>query len=329
MANFNIISLVLVVLLPFIIEKLRNYSRSQESNIKNQQKKTSQDQFIYFLILSTFSTQIYYIFWSKPPNIFRETGLPLLGSSTSLIRTILLQNKSELSEVEELLLEKLKSIGNRMIYATYGEEALLECTYCKEPTDYLYYIFPTIGWSYVVVVFVLGLVTMLKRKSHWRVYGVIFLVGCGVVEFYTFSQADVKQNGNTEFLYCTMDLYRRLAFSFLFLAIILIDKTNERSTNEILKDVAKRQEAIIYRAKAVNLQRIAVLRDSNLRRIFVDHFKRLETKDNMLSMDPVYRNARARAISRFNLERLMNEADNYIDKIYRLNSSGSDLDLSW
>ncbi|PKC05876.1 hypothetical protein RhiirA5_257979, partial [Rhizophagus irregularis] len=116
-------------------------------------------------------------------NIYRDTGVPL-KMSTSILRTIMENNKTTFNDKEQTLLKKLESYENRLIYVTYGEEALLECSYCYSLTDYLMFIIPNIAWSYVIMASILGISTMLKRKSHWRTYGVIWLIGSGFLELY-------------------------------------------------------------------------------------------------------------------------------------------------
>ncbi|CAB5191815.1 unnamed protein product [Rhizophagus irregularis] len=251
--------------------------------------------------------------------------------STSILRTIMENNKTTFNDKEQTLLKKLESYENRLIYVTYGEEALLECSYCYSLTDYLMFIIPNIAWSYVIMASILGISTMLKRKSHWRTYGVIWLIGSGFLELYTFSTVDfsnLDSGGNIEFLYCTIEFYRRLSFSVLSLAILFFDKIDERNNFEIITDMKRTLETIIYRSKALNLQRTSILRDSNLRRLFVEYYKRVEMDDSTISLDPEYKEAKDKALSKLNIENLLKEAELYIDDITKLKELGSDTELA-
>ncbi len=326
----DIIRLLFFISLPFLIDKGREFMRQRELNLqKPKRNKTKFDYFTIILLLSNSLLQTYFAIFLKPPNIYRDNGVPL-KMSTSILRTIFMENnnKTTFNDKEQTLLKKLESYENRLIYVTYGEEALLECSYCYNLTDYLMFIIPNIAWSYVIMTSILGVTTMLKRKSHWRTYGVIWLVGSGFLELYTFSTVDFSNLDSGEFLYCTIEFYRRLSFSILSLAILLFDKIDERNNFEIITDMKRTLETIINRSKALNLQRTSILRDSNLRRLFVEYYKRVEMDDNIISLDSEYKEAKNKALSKLNVENLLKEAELYVDDITKLKELGSDTDLA-
>lgn len=72
---------------------------------------------------------------------------------------------------------------------------------------------------------------------------------------------------------------------------------------------------MISRAKAQSLQRASVLRDSNLRRIHNDFYRRIEIADGVVSADPEYQSARAQALSRLDVDRLMKEAEAFVGSV--------------
>lgn len=332
MVNSDLISLLIFISLPFLIDKGREFMRRREFNLqKPKRNKSKFDYFVIILLLSNSLLQTYFVIFSKSPNIYKDTGVPL-KTSTSILRTIIMENnKTTFNDKEQTLLKKLESYENRLIYVTYGEAALLECSYCYSLTDYLMFIVPNIAWSYVIMASILGISTMLKRKSHWRTYGVIWLIGSGFLELYTFSTVDfsnLDSGGNIEFLYCTIEFYRRLSFSILSLAILFFDKIDERNNFEIITDMKRTLETIIYRSKALNLQRTSILRDSNLRRLFIEYYKRVEMDDSTISLDPEYKEAKDKALSKLNIENLLKEAELYIDDITKLKELGSDTELA-
>ncbi|CAG8432905.1 4734_t:CDS:1 [Diversispora eburnea] len=296
-----------------MIEKWRGYMKEQ--NTKSKLKKTKFDLFVIYLLIGITLTQLYYAFWSPPPNMFRPLKRMPKRNYINSLREGLLRTKEELSSKEEILLDKFQSLENRLVYATYGEEALMECTYCKDISDYFYFIIPTIIWSYITMWVVLGISTMSNNKANMRTYGTIFLVGCGIFELYTLSTADIQNNkttGTSEFLYCTTDFYRRLAFSILCLGILLYGKAEERSAMETIYGIIRNQELIIQRNKAINIQRTAVLRDENLRKIFEDFYKTRETEDNL---DPGYKEARDNYLSENGIDKL---AELYVNDITKM-----------
>ncbi len=325
MINSELTVLLTLISLPFLIEKGREFMRQRTLNLQRPKRnKTKVDYFITSLLISNFILQISFAIWLKPPNIFRDIGLPLKTSATSA--RILKETLTD-----KVLLKKLESYENRLIYSTYGQEALLDCSYCYHLTDYLIFILPNITWSYVIMTSILGIVTMLKHKSHWRTYGVIWLLGSGFLELYAFLTVDfskVDSEGNIEFLYCNLDFYRRLSFSMLTLAILFFDKIDERNDLETLTDITKKLEAIIYKSKALDLQRTIILRDSNLRRLFVEYYRRAEMDDNTIELDPEYKEAKAKALSKLNVENLTKEAEIYVDGIIKLEELETDTDLA-
>ncbi|CAI2170996.1 13656_t:CDS:1 [Funneliformis geosporum] len=331
MINSDLIRLLILISLPFLIEKGRDFMRHRALNLqKPKRNKTRLDYFIISLLTSNSILQIIFAIWLKPPNIFKDTGVPLRISTNILIKNLAENNKT-FGDNEKILLKKFESYENRLIYATYGEKALLDCSYCSSLTDYLIFIIPNIAWSYVIMSIILGVATTLKRKAHWRTYGVIWLLGSGFLELYMFITVDfsnLDSGGNIGFLYCTIDFYRKLSFSVLCLAILFFDKIDERNNLEILTDVSRKLESIIYRSRALNIQRTSVLKDSNLRRLFIEYYKRVEMDDNTVSSDPEYKEVREKALSKLNVEKLMKDAECYVEDINTLKESETDSDLA-
>ncbi|RIB06567.1 hypothetical protein C2G38_2115757 [Gigaspora rosea] len=328
MINSQLIQLFIFISLPFIIDKGREYMRTRELNRNNSKRqKTIFDLLIIYLLAFTILIHVYYAIWLPPPNIFKSGNISP-SASPSIIRTFLLTKNSQLTPTDNLLLEKLSSLENRLIYAAYGQEALLECNYCKSVTDYSMFIVPNVVWSYIMMLMVLGISTMTKRKSHWRIYGVIFLIGCGFIELYTLLTTDIRKNaahGVIEFLYNNTDYYRRMAFAGLSLAVLFFNKADERSDMEMVQEIKRNQEIIIHCIKATDLQRAAVLRDSNLRRLFEEFYKKRETEENDVVMDQGYKAARNRTLDKMNMVKLLKEAEVYVNSITRMKEVDNEL----
>ncbi|RHZ77703.1 hypothetical protein Glove_174g155 [Diversispora epigaea] len=318
--NSELFKLLIFLVLPIMIEKWRGYMKEQ--NIKSKRKKTKFDLFVIYLLIGITLTQLYYAFWSPPPNMF--SSLKTMPRR-SYIREEFLRTKKELSPREEILLDKFQSLENRLVYAAYGEDALMECTYCKDISDYFYFIIPTIIWSYIIMWIILGISTMSNNKANMRTYGTIFLVGFGLFELYTLSTVDIQNNkitGTSEFLYCTTDFYRRLAFSGLCIGILFYRKVEERSNMETIYEIIKNQELIVKRNKAINIQRTAVLRDEYLRTLFENFYKTIET-ENIL--DPTYKEARDSYISENGIDKI---AEMYVNDITKMKDLENETDLA-
>jgi hypothetical protein len=103
----------------------------------------------------------------SPSNIFQETK-SRLGLDTSLLRARLNHaRQGNITEMDRIFLEKLESEpkGDHRafpaLYAAYGPDAVLGCTFCKpsEPRDYLYYSLPALVAPHLVHIALLGFVT--------------------------------------------------------------------------------------------------------------------------------------------------------------------------
>src|ERR1043166_7292358 len=106
MINSDLIRLLIFISLPFLIDKGREYMRQRALNLqKPKRNKTNFDYFIIVLLLSNSILQFYFAIWLKPPNIFRDTGVPL-KMATSILRTILSENnKTVFNNKEQILLK--------------------------------------------------------------------------------------------------------------------------------------------------------------------------------------------------------------------------------
>lgn len=91
--------------------------------------------------------------------------------------------------------------------------------------------------------------------------------------------------------------------------------TGPRGEVEILNDLCQAQEAMIQRHRALQLARVASLRDPLLRKQFVEYWKRREVEHGLLLSDTEYKEARDLALSRIDVETLTQEANQYIEAV--------------
>lgn len=91
--------------------------------------------------------------------------------------------------------------------------------------------------------------------------------------------------------------------------------TGPRGEVEILNDLCQAQEAMIQRHRALQLARVASLRDPLLRKQFVEYWKRREVEHGLLLSDTEYMEARDLALSRIDVETLTQEANQYIEAV--------------
>ncbi|KNC98157.1 uncharacterized protein SPPG_06561 [Spizellomyces punctatus DAOM BR117] len=215
--------------------------------------------------------------------------------------------------VEELerLYELLKSTDNRRMYLRYGHDAFTKCNWCVEPSDFMIYIVPSLVLSYAMTMVFIGLGTLTWRKTQWRTYGAVALTGIAVVDAYVIFLSEaalVDRHGVSSSLYDTMYGWRRWSFAALALAAAFIDKKDEWTEADILKDVLAKNQVIYNRAQAFRLARAATLSDGTLRRKFMEHYKEKEVLNDAVSRDLEYKETREKVLQKYNLNQLITEA---------------------
>jgi len=89
------------------------------------------------------------------------------------------------------LFDKLKMPSKRTIYLRFGEDAFLDgASFCRDDTDYMLFISPGVFFTYIQFMLVVGILTSLPRKAHWRsvmlLFAVVLLV-CEVNLVYIFA----------------------------------------------------------------------------------------------------------------------------------------------
>lgn len=100
--------------------------------------------------------------------------------------------------------------------------------------------------------------------------------------------------------------------------------TGPRDEVEILGDLCQAQEAMIGRHRALQLARVASLRDPLLRKQFVEYWKKREVEHGILLSDLEYKEARDQAMSRIDVESVIQEANEYIESIVKTGERSSD-----
>ncbi|KAF9200810.1 hypothetical protein BGZ49_008950 [Haplosporangium sp. Z 27] len=342
MLDSSIIQLLIIIGFPYAIGAARSFfakapppSPLQRLNNKHAgnvpQKPNHWNQFMFVVLGLTTLYHLYNVVVSSPPNIFRTLSLP-----ADCPNFILHQSWKERAALDPTFMikypdsmrEKFKAMEYRLLYQTYGQDAFLNCGYCNERGDFMLYLYPEALASYVAMGAILGLAT--TQTSHlnkYRSWGSAALVFIGVLEYGTYQKgADfgtlsnmVKQEG---WMVGFRGAHLLRHGSFAMLSIVLIGLLHRASHSagprgevEILNDLCQAQEAMIQRHRALQLARVASLRDPLLRKQFVEYWKRREVEHSLLSGDSEYKEARDLALSRIDVETITREADHYIEAI--------------
>ncbi|KAI9091303.1 hypothetical protein DFS34DRAFT_653671 [Phlyctochytrium arcticum] len=226
----------------------------------------------------------------------------------------------DLVKIQELetLYDRLKSVEARRIYLKYGHEDFLRCSWCEEPGDHLLYSLSSVLFSYGIAFLWLGLGTVSKRKQHWRVYGTIGLTIIAIGDAYsTIIRGQLASDLDDSMLY-THDLtskYRAWAFAAIATAVALLDRKAAYSVSDHLQDIISKQQVMYNRTQAFRLARTASLSNSQLRRKLFDYFGHHEALHEAVHKDTEYQQTRERALLKFNVDNIVEEAQTLCDSI--------------
>ncbi|KAL1918729.1 uncharacterized protein VTP21DRAFT_2751 [Calcarisporiella thermophila] len=306
MIDWSLVNLLLPFALPWLISKGIQYFRGRPKSAQRRRELTRADRCVSLMLILAALYELTCAFIWMPHNIFLEHGLPL-----NIHYDVLLKRAPEYASI----LERLRSMESRINYAQFGHDAIVNCNFCQSTTDYMLYILPLIGFVYVGSAIILGLATITPRKSGWRIYGVIALACAVFIEIYTFSNVDQRtiRNGGGQFLYSMMHRYRHLALAALFGWLWVFDSSNELTDVELALRISDIQEQVLSRLQTLSLHRSAVLHDTNLRKQYTEFYRRKEVEASVISNDPEYQEARGRALSKVDVEELMEQAETWLN----------------
>ncbi|KAK6339133.1 hypothetical protein TWF696_009911 [Orbilia brochopaga] len=181
-------------------------------------------------VLALFSSLPYF----QVENIIKLTGARLLLTPNDVLtRRLESLRQRDLSTDDLRLLHVLRTREGRLIYAAYGPQALIQCSWCtfSDPASYLYYSIPTIAIPHIINIATLGLITSsLSSKSakQLRIHATIAGLGLALGEFALLFNFDVLRNiqavtpGDTNWLHWRLLTYRGLGIATIHLVFGVI-----------------------------------------------------------------------------------------------------------
>ncbi|KAF9432326.1 hypothetical protein BGZ76_010965 [Entomortierella beljakovae] len=344
MLDSSIIQLLVMIGFPYAIRGLRSFfakapppSPLQRLNQKHggnvPQKPNPWNQFMYIILGLTTVYHLYSLVIYNPPNIFRTLSLPADCPNFILHQSwkeSALTDPKFMTRYPDTMREKFKANEFRFNYLVFGQNAFIGCDYCMERGDFLIYLVPGALASYVCMAILLGMATSQTSHLHkYRTWGSAALVVLAALEYGSYQKA--LEIGTLQNLvryeglligFRGAHILRHGAFTMMSIVIIgLIRRstttTGPRTEVEILNDLSQAQEAMIQRHRALQLARVASLRDPMLRKQFVEYWKRREVEHNLLMNDEEYKEARDIALSRIGVEQTIAEANAYIEALVR------------
>ncbi|KAI9197492.1 uncharacterized protein BJ171DRAFT_221569 [Polychytrium aggregatum] len=215
----------------------------------------------------------------------------------------------------ERLLELLASIENRAIYLKFGELALLDCSWCTSPPDYMIFSLAPMLAEYAMALIIVGLSTSTARKAFWRIYGTVVIVALALFEIYAFRLfPDSIIITPSPFIFG--ETIRRAGVALVLLAIWLIDRKNEWSSIEIMAETIAKQQAVYKHFFVVRLAQAALLSETNLRRRFMEHHKEKEIANEAIYRDESFQQTREEALRHINVDQMAQDASNFTSDVF-------------
>ncbi|KAG0053579.1 hypothetical protein BGZ83_000863 [Gryganskiella cystojenkinii] len=352
MIDSSIIQVLVVIGLPYAINALRSFTakapppsplqRLGKQNVpKASLAVTRWNSFVLVLLAMTLVYHLAALTLQTPPDIFKTLALPV-----DCPNFILHQSWKERAEVDstfmtrfpDTLRERFKAMESRWLYKVYGHDAFLNCDHCSEPGDYLLYRIPGAMAAYVGSAILLGMATTATAHlNKYRTWGLAALALAAGVEYTAFSRGS-EAGSLSAFLSVqgtagALGAYRLRHGCLAIMTLLILGmlwradrngSNKPRDEVDILTDLCQAQEAMIGRHRALQLARVASLRDPLLRKQFVEYWKKREVEHGLLLSDLEYKEARDQAMSRIDVESVIQEANQYIESVVKTGERSSD-----
>jgi hypothetical protein len=213
-----------------------------------------------------------------------------VGSDSESSTAPYLSEEEILYEKYQYIFDRLKSPAKRTLYLKYGEDAFLDCHFCQDDYDYLYFIGPLIASSYVAFLIAGGALSILKRKSNWRN---IFILFCGVLAicelFYYIAPNEMSSldlyssifpEEDKASTFQKLEIVRKIFFGAALLLGLLFDNGHKRSEIDIIHDMGDCIEETIAIHQTARLQKLAMMYDGALRKFYMEHYEKAEKSWN-------------------------------------------------
>ncbi len=273
-----------------------------------------------------------------PENIFTATSSRLQTPTNVLFeRLSALRPHRALTELDDLLRQRLVNTDARCLYLKHGPDALANCRFCNsdDPRSFLVYELPTILFPHIANLFVIGLVTSGivsgKEGRRWRLQFV--LAGCfvAVADLYLVNAYDWRSNATvtrpqdlTHFWW-NMRLLRSLALVILDAGIAgLLWLSSTRRMFASVNSSAEKINSIIGLMSSTQkkLNDSAILRNATFRQ--AGHRKKVDlywerdgdVMGEVMAEPEVVVAVQHALSSRINVTRLTNDATTYTEGLF-------------
>lgn len=352
MIDSSVLQVLVVIGIPYAINAFRSFTakapppsplqRLSKQNAPKPSIAVSRwNSFVVVLLLMTFVYHLTALALQTPPDIFKTLALPADCPNFILHQSWNERAASDstfMTRFPDSLRERFKAMESRWLYKVYGHDAFLNCDHCSDSTDYLLYRVPGAMAAYVGSAILLGMATTAtSHLNKYRTWGLAALALSAGLEYAAVNRGyevgSLSAYMNVEGTAGALGAHRLRHSSLAFMALLFLGmlwrsgrsgSNKPRDEVEILSDLCQAQEAMIGRHRALQLARVASLRDPLLRKQFVEYWKKREVEHGLLLSDLEYKNARDQAMSRIDVESVIQEANQYIDAIVKTGERDSD-----
>lgn len=192
------------------------------------------------------------------------------------------------------LTDQLVNANERKLYIKHGEDAFLQCSYCKEDYDYSVYNIIGMALSYLSFLFVAKNLCMIRNKAGWFNFAVIYAVCIGAHELYQYlgpyhdlSMYDGlfgKWRAKISLKLEKVETIRRIFFAIGTLIVSCFDRKSGAFLTKVIA-INRQLEGCLKRANLLRMQRVAVNQDSALGKFQNDQVARRERLRESVYLD--------------------------------------------
>lgn len=251
-----------------------------------------------------------------------------------------LENESELEKFNDhplyseflnmqKLSEQLKIKEKKNLYSKFGEDAFLNCDYCKNDNDFIMYLTPSAIFEYSLFLILIGLLSSSFSKSNWRNYGLLIALVSFAIEAYAFvfpTQSSTNFEpydaifGDDMFTlrFQKIKFIRDAIFTVFSLIVLLFDYGKDMRLRTSLEQLRNSIETSLEFLQATRIQDAALAIDETLQKFVTDSVKKKRSKLASIIADPVFRQKVAEYGHKLNIDELIPQKDKNIDNLIEL-----------
>lgn len=242
-------------------------------------------------------------------------------------------DKTLLREFEdmEFLSEQLKMKEKKKLYSKFGEYAFLRCKYCSKDLDYILFLIPGILLEYAIFLVVVGVITSQSFKSKWRGYAIYALVLSILVDvnyFYFYERSGLDLYAmifGEDFFTLLIEkaaLLRDSVFVIFVIIFLIFDFGQDSQINDAFVDITRSLEASLALLQSTRLQKAAISLNEDLKKFSIEAMKKHKFKFADIVSDPSFRAKVAESGSQLEMERIIQQHGESIEKLLSLSDGG-------